>query len=164
MALISKSFPQSTRPSLQTLQRPLARSGKCLKGRAKAALTRSSLQTSSRAADGVAAVAPLRDCSRSIAGDGNRVGGWVNSDERTWVNFCERQGTFDRLARFDHRQTLKDGPSIAIIAALIGDSCAGQYGMALMKVEFSGIVVSRKGDPAISCLPIPMLRIASRRW
>jgi hypothetical protein len=82
MALISKSFPQSTRPSLQTLQQPLARSGKCLKGRAKAALTRSSLQTSSRAADGVAAVPPLRDCSRSIAGDGNRVGGSIPMSER----------------------------------------------------------------------------------
>jgi hypothetical protein len=64
MALISKSFPRSTRPSLQTSRHPPAPAGKSLKARA---LTRPSLQTSPPpAGDCVAAVAPLGDCSRSI--------------------------------------------------------------------------------------------------
>jgi hypothetical protein len=33
----------------------------------------------------------------------------------------------DRIARFGHRQTVKDGPNISITAAQIGDP-AGQYG------------------------------------
>ena len=67
MALISKSFPRSTRPSLQTSRHQPAPAGKSLKAPAKAALTRPSLQTSPPpAGDRVAAGAPLGDCSRSI--------------------------------------------------------------------------------------------------
>ena len=66
MPLISKSFPRSTRPSLQTLQRSPAPADKSRKTRAKAPLTRPSLQTAPPAADArVAAGAPQGDCSRS---------------------------------------------------------------------------------------------------
>jgi len=66
MALISKSFPRSTRPSLQTLRHSPAPADKSRKARAKTPLTRPSLQTAPRPADArVAAVAPKDDCSRS---------------------------------------------------------------------------------------------------
>ena len=67
MSLILKSFPQSTRPSLQTPPHLPERSGKCPKALVKAALTRPSLQTSPRVGRFAAAVL-LRDCPRSIAG------------------------------------------------------------------------------------------------
>jgi len=66
MALISKSFPQSTRPSLQTLRHSPAPADKSRKARAKTPLMRPSLQTAPRTAVAcVAAVAPQGDCSRS---------------------------------------------------------------------------------------------------
>jgi hypothetical protein len=66
MALISKSFPRSTRPSLQTLRHSPAPADKSRKARAKTPLTRPSLQTAPRPTDArVAAVAPQGDCSRS---------------------------------------------------------------------------------------------------
>jgi len=66
MALISKSFPQSTRPSLQTLRHSPAPADKSRKARAKTPLMRPSLQTAPRPAVAcVAAVAPQGDCSRS---------------------------------------------------------------------------------------------------
>jgi hypothetical protein len=65
MALISKSFPRSTRPSLQTPRHPPARAGKSPMARAKAPLTRPSLQTvPPPAGDRVAVVASPGDCSR----------------------------------------------------------------------------------------------------
>src|SRR6516164_5348370 len=66
MALISKSFPRSTRPSLQTLRHSPAPADKSRKARAKTPLMRPSLQTAPRTAVAcVAAVAPKDDCSRS---------------------------------------------------------------------------------------------------
>lgn len=65
MGLISKSFPQPTRPSLQTLRHPPEPADKSRTAPAKAPLTRPSLQTAPRAADArVAAAGPHRDCSR----------------------------------------------------------------------------------------------------
>jgi hypothetical protein len=69
MVLISKSFPRSTRPSLQTLRYSPAPADKSRKAPAKTPLTRPSLQTAQRsAAARVAAAAPQGDCFRSTAG------------------------------------------------------------------------------------------------
>jgi hypothetical protein len=65
MVLISKSFLQSTRPSLQTRRHPPAPADKSRKGRAKTPLTRPSLQTAPHPASRLAAVAPQGDCARS---------------------------------------------------------------------------------------------------
>src|SRR5262245_43527565 len=67
MVLISKSFPQSTRPSLQTPPLAPAPIDKSRTGHAKPPLTRPSLQTAPPAADDacVAAGAPQGDCSRN---------------------------------------------------------------------------------------------------
>jgi hypothetical protein len=77
MVLISKSFPQSTSPSLQTLRTPPAPVGKSRTGCAKTPLTSPSLQTAPQVAARVAAAAPQADCARST--EGASAGSGANS-------------------------------------------------------------------------------------